>query len=422
MTKIYQQIVVAFLALTVYVKDVTSAGCLSEVDDIDYPKSIRSDLYRGEQAFTVSMLDAINKATPNENIFFSPYSTYHALLLAYFGARNETEAELIKALNLNWPKNKNHVRQAYIAEKKSRKMRSDNSPIDFASADRIFFSKEATLHECMRDIFSEELQVMDFRSNPEQCRMEINSWIANVTRNEIPEVLNAGDIATDTNLVLGNAAYFKGQWEAKFDAKDTTKEVFYTSSNKQTFVDMMHINGTYALSVDERLRAHVLEMPYLSDKKGGISMVIILPPFEPNSLDEVLKRLTPDTLNMALKEGMAREIEISLPKFEFEQNIELLPILNKMGINQLFGPNADLSGFSVDKQLSLGDAKHVAKIKVDEEGSTAAAATVLFSFRSARPIEPTKFECNHPFLFLIYDHKTQAILFTGIYRDPMTQK
>lgn len=417
------QLLLAFLAITsVYVRDVTSAGCLSEVDDFEYPNSIRSELYRGQQAFTVSMLDAINKATPNENIFFSPYSTYHALLLAYFGARKETEAELTKALNLNWAKNKNHVRQAYRLEKVQRLMRSKDSNIEFASADKIFFSKEATLHECMRDILIEELEVMDFRSNPEECRMQINNWVANVTRNEIPEVLNAGDIDTETNLVLGNAAYFKGQWESKFDAQDTTKDVFYTSSNKQTFVDMMHKNGTYALSVDERLRAHVLEMPYLSDKMAGISMVIILPPFEPNSLDEVLKRLTPETLNMALKEGMAREIEISLPKFEFEQNLELLPVLNKMGINNLFTNKADLSGFSLDKTLSLGDAKHVAKIKVDEEGSTAAAATVLFSFRSARPIEPTKFECNHPFLFLIYDHKTQAILFTGIYRDPMTQK
>ncbi|XP_055923317.1 serine protease inhibitor 88Ea [Eupeodes corollae] len=421
MTQMLQRIIVAFLALTLHFEYFTLAGCLSDADEINYPNSIRSNLYRGQQQFTVSMLDAINKATPNENLFFSPYSTYHSLLLAYFGARNETEAELIEALNLQWAKNKDHVRQAYRIEKTLRALRSNISNIEFASADKIFFSKEATLNECMRDVLF-ELETMDFRSDPEQCRLQINNWVSEVTKNEIPEILNAGDIDTETNLVLANAAYFKGQWESKFDANDTTQEVFYTSSNKQTFVDMMHKNGTYALSVDERLRAHVLEMPYLSDKKGGVSMVIILPPFTPNSLDDVLERLTPETLNLALKEGMAREIEISLPKFEFEQNLELLPILNKMGINQLFTSKADLSGFSMDKQLSLGDAKHVAKIKVDEEGSTAAAATVLFSFRSARPLEPTKFECNHPFLFLIYDHKTQAILFTGIYRDPITEK
>lgn len=93
-----------------------------------------------------------------------------------------------------------------------------------------------------------------------------------------------------------------------------------------------------------------------------------------------------------------------------------------MGINSIFGPDGDLSGFSTLSQLSFNDAKHVAKIKVDEEGSTAAASTFLFSFRSARPVEPTKFECNHPFLFLIFDRVAKAVLFTGIYRDPQTQK
>ena len=95
-----------------------------------------------------------------------------------------------------------------------------------------------------------------------------------------------------------------------------------------------------------------------------------------------------------------------------------------MGLQSVFKSNvADFSGFSAaSSSLKLDDAKHVAKIKVDEEGSTAAAATVLFSFRSARPFEPTKFECNHPFLFLIYDQVPKAILFTGIYRDPKTQK
>lgn len=99
-----------------------------------------------------------------------------------------------------------------------------------------------------------------------------------------------------------------------------------------------------------------------------------------------------------------------------------LQILRKLGINNLFDHSANLSGFSTETNLMFGDAKHVAKIKVDEEGSTAAAATVVFSFRSSRPAEPTKFECNHPFMFLIYDYTAKAVLFTGIYRDPKTQK
>jgi len=62
----------------------------------------RLNLYKGEQNFAVSMLDVIRQSTPNENVFFSPYSTYHALLLAYFGSTGETEKELAKVLHLDW--------------------------------------------------------------------------------------------------------------------------------------------------------------------------------------------------------------------------------------------------------------------------------------------------------------------------------
>lgn len=89
-----------------------------------------------------------------------------------------------------------------------------------------------------------------------------------------------------------------------------------------------------------------------------------------------------------------------------------------MGLKDLFEPTVNLSGFSDSEQLTLDEAVHKAKIEVNEEGSTAAAATVLFSFRSSRPLEPAQFFCDHPFMFLNYDHKSKAILFAGIYRGP----
>lgn len=99
-----------------------------------------------------------------------------------------------------------------------------------------------------------------------------------------------------------------------------------------------------------------------------------------------------------------------------------LQILRDMGLGQMFDSSATFDDFSAEQKITFNDAKHVAKIKVDEEGTTASAATVLVSFRSARPIEPSKFVCDHPFVFLIYDHHNKAILFTGIYRDPKTMK
>lgn len=89
-----------------------------------------------------------------------------------------------------------------------------------------------------------------------------------------------------------------------------------------------------------------------------------------------------------------------------------------MGVGNLFDSSADLSGFSEKSQLKFDDAVHKAKIEIDEEGSTAASATAIFSFRSSRPTEPAQFICNHPFMFLIHDQKSKEILFAGVYRGP----
>lgn len=89
-----------------------------------------------------------------------------------------------------------------------------------------------------------------------------------------------------------------------------------------------------------------------------------------------------------------------------------------MGIKDLFTPSSNLTGFSNANSFNLDDAVHKAKIEVNEEGSTAAAATAFFSFRSSRPLEPAQFFCDHPFLFLIYNHRSKNILFAGVYNGP----
>uniref|UniRef100_A0A6P4EG91 Leukocyte elastase inhibitor-like n=1 Tax=Drosophila rhopaloa TaxID=1041015 RepID=A0A6P4EG91_DRORH len=394
----------------------------------------RENFYKGQQNFAVSMLDAIRESTPNENVFFSPYSTYHALLLAYFGSSGETEKELKKVLHLEWADSKEVVHSAYVLEKKKRKERQSNMPLEFASADRIFFANDLPLTNCAETRLVNEIKQTDFKNNPEESRKEINDWIAEVTHNQIRNMLSADEINPNTRLVLANAAYLKGQWLSQFKTEKTVPMPFYTSPSNLSLVSMMQQKGTFLLNVDEQLRAHVLQMPYrtvfesqekpdsLPDENSDISMVLILPPFNSNSLEDVLSRLNADTLEESLKQAMPREIEVSLPKFEFEQRLELNPILVKMGVTKMFDASSATFDDYTSEAISIGDSKHVAKIKVDEEGSTAAAATVLFTYRSARPVEPAKFECNHPFLFVIYDRTSRSILFTGIYRDPKTIK
>lgn len=177
---------------------------------------------------------------------------------------------------------------------------------------------------------------------------------------------------------------------------------------------MMAVNGSFYHAVNERLGAHIIEMPYSGNE---ISMFILLPPTLDGGLENVLKNLNIQSLQQALEEGSSREVHVKFPKITFEKEVQLVPILEKIGVGDLFTENANLTGFT-GTNILLDDAIHKSKIEINEDGATAASATVLFSFRSSRPLEPAVFVCNHPFFFFIYDKQARAVLFAGLYRDP----
>lgn len=102
-------------------------------------------LYYGQRKFSVSLLDALQKARPNESLFFSPHSTYRALLLAYFGAKGETEKSLKNTLQLDWANSKADVSHAYELEKQARANRGENQDVEFKSVDKLYFSKQVEL-------------------------------------------------------------------------------------------------------------------------------------------------------------------------------------------------------------------------------------------------------------------------------------
>lgn len=180
----------------------------------------------------------------------------------------------------------------------------------------------------MQDLFIDEMETLDFQANPDECRLLINAFVANVTNDNIKDILVEGSISQQTKLVLANAAFFKGSWKSQFNPNLTEKAIFYSSPTKREFVDMMFIMGQFNHAVNERLGCHVLEVPYVGDETG-ISMVILLPPNTPEALEGVLSRLTPDALQQALDEGMGREVEVKIPKFSFEKTYELVPVISR---------------------------------------------------------------------------------------------
>ncbi|CAG9783036.1 unnamed protein product [Diatraea saccharalis] len=377
----------------------------------------RTNLYRGQLEFTLNLFNAINKAVPNDNIFFSPFSVYHTLLLAYFAAGGETEKSLKHSLQIKNNLDKINLMTAYKVDKRSRTANNNSDSYEFTSANKLFVDEELRVRDCMFQLFGEEIQALNFHNSPREAKDYINEWVARVTKNNIKDLLPDDGVSEATKLVLANAAYFKGVWASKFPVERTKKEAFFVSETRQTLVPFMKQKGTFHYMVSDDLGAQILELPY---KGNDISMYILLPPYSmKEGVTNIIQNLTPERLAAVVEESyMGREVIVEIPKFTMERSLPLREILEVVGVGDLFNASADFTTLTEQSGVLFDDAVHKAKIQLDEEGTVAAAATAIFGFRSSRPAEPSRFIANFPFVYVIYERPTSSILFMGVYRDP----
>jgi serine protease inhibitor len=150
-----------------------------------------------------------------------------------------------EVLQLHWANSKSDVFKGYQFEKRYRDHYEANASVEFSSVDRFYFAKEVELNPCIADIIVDETKQLDFKQQPVESLKEINNFVSEVTKGNIKELLSQGDVTTNTQVVLANAAYFKGSWASKFDAKDTRREIFYSKPDEMHFVQMMSKNGSF---------------------------------------------------------------------------------------------------------------------------------------------------------------------------------
>ncbi|KAL4709183.1 hypothetical protein ACJJTC_008111 [Scirpophaga incertulas] len=377
----------------------------------------RTNLYRGQLVFTLNLFNAINKAVPDDNIFFSPFSVYHSILLAYFASAGNTERSLKQSLQIADSLDKINLMTAYRVDKRSRATNNNSDSYEFTSANKLFVDDQLRVRQCMLQFFGEELEALNFHGSPVESKNIINEWVARVTKNNIKDLLPAGGVTEATKLVLANAAYFKGVWASKFPAERTKKEAFFVSETRQTLVPFMKQKGTFHYMVSDDLGAQILELPY---KGNDISMYILLPPYSmKEGVTNIIRNLTPERLAAVVEESyMGREVVVEIPKFTMERSLPLKDVLELVGVGDLFNVSSDFSSLTEEGGVLFDDAVHKAKIQLDEEGTVAAAATAIFGFRSSRPAEPSHFVANFPFVYIVYERPTGSVLFMGVYRDP----
>jgi len=270
------------------------------------------------------------------------------------------------------------------------------------------FEVEKDFLEVNKTFFNAEIRPLDF-DNPRSVGI-INGWVDKKTHHRIPTILNGIDRSAVMYLI--NAIYFKGQWKYSFDKEATRPEPFHPTPETTVEVPMMQRQGDIPYFANGLFSA--VELPY---GRGNFSMIILLP-LPGKSLDEVTEALTPERWHEWMQSfDTLRDVVLHLPRFRFSYEKELNDPLTRLGLGIAFSHRADFSRINPEVSLEISEVKHKTFIQVDEEGTEAAAVTLVgIRVTSAGP--PPSLHIDRPFLFIIREKSTDTILFIGRVTDP----
>ncbi|XP_042235792.1 ovalbumin-related protein X-like [Homarus americanus] len=369
--------------------------------------------------FSFDLYREASTLTNAENFFFSPYSIWTALVLAYFGSAGNTKAELQDVLRIT-------DKPATLALWRALEMLYENragntSEYTFNIANRIYFDQTLRVRPCVSTILHNEVETVNFKDLTGSAA-QINDFVSNTTKSLIPTIVSPIDML-DALMVLVNAAYFKGTWQYQFKPSNTRQSKFFITPGNSVDVPMMSLRTELRHGHSKDLSANVLELPYAGN---DLSMLLLLPDVEgEEGFSAMVSALTASSLSRAItKRSMENsEVFLTLPKFKVELELkkELIEALQNLGINDLFNDTtSNLTDFVNKPGLAITKSIHKAFMEVSEEGTEAAAATGFIAYtRSSFGSVPKTFSCNRPFVFLIHDNNTKNVIFMGAYKSPV---
>jgi serpin B len=359
-------------------------------------------------------LDLYGKLAAGEhgNLFFSPNSIESALTMTYAGARGKTAAQMAAVLHL--PPGSDAIHKdfgAFLGRLNGEPGQPRGYELSVANAlwGQTGFDFLPAFVDVLKTDYGAGLAEVDYKRNAEGARQAINGWISKQTHDKITNLIGPGVLNATTRLVLTNAIYFKGNWAVPFNKNATHDEPFHLSANEESKVPMMHRTGEYGYM--EAADFQALKLGYAGNQ---LSMIVLLPR-RIDGLPQLETELSTSNLSDWFGKFFQKQVAVALPKFRMTQSFELAPTLGSMGMQDAFNPvTADFSGMTGTKDLFISNVIHKAFVAVDEQGTEAAAATgVVMAARAMMPSPPTVFRADHPFLFLIKDDQSGAILFLG---------
>lgn len=408
-----------FLAALLCMLSLSSVGCATEEPIIS--REPARNLSTSVDAFCWKYFATLDR---DKNIFYSPYGINAALSILANGASGDTLKEIISALESDNIQNLNECHKNF-SEYAAKNY--DN----FAEANLLLIDKkiygrglDKNFKRVVNEIYGSEVREADFENNLEGEKQKISRWVADKTKNFIP---NYKSIATEDTLTdLLNVVYFKGKWLIPFKVYATEENIFTNRDGSEVTVNMMNRVFDNQISYCEDAKFKGIVLPY----GDGAAMYLIMPVDKSLNVAEAWNN---ESLSYradfiaGLKRSLAfdGEVVVRLPKFDLDIENNLVENFKAMGITKSFTDDAEFFNIVNGTSLKIGNVQHRAKIKVDEEGTEAAAVTEVVMLKAtATPNfeEPRTvyFIADRPFLFVIRDVQSDITLFAGVVNQLLT--
>ncbi|UCD09996.1 MAG: serpin family protein [Dehalococcoidales bacterium] len=399
-----------------------SAGLVeSDKERIESPDVSSTDkdtLVEGNTSFAFDLFQTLRNE--NGNVFYSPHSISLALAMTYAGARGETAQQMADTLHYDLSQDKLHPAFNYLDIELDKRgegaQGKDDEGFRLNIVNAIWGQRDFTFLPEFLDTLAENygagLRVLDFINETEKSRITINDWVSDETEGRIEDLIPQGQLNAATRLVLTNAIYFNAAWQHQFEERLTSDAPFYLLNGQEVTVPMMRQTESFGHTSGDGYQA--IELRY---DGGELSMVILLA--DTGQYDSFEEQLTARKANEIINDMGYTQVELAMPKFEFESEFQMKDTLSTMGMPIAFSSGADFSGMTGGKDLYIDQVIHKAFVSVDESGTEAAAATAVDMKLTSAPAEPVKVTVDRPFIFFIRDIETGTILFIGRVLNPV---